>query len=54
MNYTPIQIQAFLFLAGRRRQRELRELLHVAAMGSRGEAKAVQEQLRQWDDGAIQ
>jgi hypothetical protein len=53
MNYTPKQAQAFLFLAMRRRQREQREMLYIAAMGARGDPKAVEEQLRQWEDGAV-
>ena len=47
--YTPRQMQAYLFIAGRRRQREQKELLALYAMATRGEGKAIQKALR--DDG---
>jgi hypothetical protein len=49
MNYTPRQLQAFLFLAAKRRQRELREQLHLNTLAARGEEKAVRNQLREWE-----
>jgi len=48
-HYTPRQMQAFLFIASRRRQREQRELLALYAMATRGEAKNIKKALR--DDG---
>jgi hypothetical protein len=50
MGYTPRQLQAFLFISAKRRQAELRERLHVNTLAARGDAKAVREQLRQWDE----
>jgi len=47
--YTPRQMQAFLFIAARRRQREHRELLALHAMAARGEGKDIKKALR--DDG---
>jgi hypothetical protein len=46
MEYTPRQLQAFLFLASKRRQCELREQLHINTLAARGEEKAVREALR--------
>jgi hypothetical protein len=50
MEMTPRQLQAFLFLAGKRRQRELSEQLQVTLLGARGEEKAIRERLREWAD----
>jgi hypothetical protein len=50
MEYTPRQLQAFLFLASRRRQQELREELHISTLAARGDEKAVRSQLREWED----
>jgi hypothetical protein len=50
MEMTPRQLQAFLFLADKRRQRELREELHMNMLAARGDAKAVREQLRAWEN----
>jgi hypothetical protein len=50
MNYTPRQLQAFLFLAGKRRQRELSEQLHANTLAARGDEKAVRAQLREWEN----
>ena len=47
--YTPRQMQAYLFIASRRRQRENRELLALYAMATRGEGKDIRKALR--DDG---
>jgi len=47
--YTPRQMQAYLFIASRRRQRENRELLALYAMATRGESKDIRKALR--DDG---
>jgi hypothetical protein len=51
MDYSPRQLQAFVFLASRRRRRELREQLHVAALAARGDPDAVQRMLRDLDNG---
>jgi hypothetical protein len=51
MGYSPRQLDAFLFLASKRRQRELREELHVNTLAARGDEKAVHNQLRAWADG---
>jgi hypothetical protein len=48
MEMTPRQLDAFLFLAGKRRQRELSEQLHVTLLGSRGEENAIRARLREW------
>jgi hypothetical protein len=50
MDYTPRELQAYVFLASKRRQRELRELLHMTTLGARGEEKAVRTQLREWEN----
>jgi hypothetical protein len=50
MDYTPRQLQAFVFLAGKRRQRELGELLHVNTLGSRGDEKTIRATLRSWEE----
>jgi hypothetical protein len=50
MQYTPRQLQAFLFLASKRRQRELREELHMTTLAARGDEKAVRQQLREWEN----
>jgi len=42
-------MQAYLFIASRRRQRENRELLALYAMATRGESKDIRKALR--DDG---
>jgi hypothetical protein len=44
--YTPRQMQAYLFIASRRRQREQKELLALHAMATRGEAKDIKKALR--------
>jgi hypothetical protein len=50
MEITPRQLQAFLFLADKRRQRELREELHMHALAARGDERAMRATLRQWED----
>ena len=50
MEMTPPQLDAFLFLAGKRRQQELREELHMHTLAARGDEKAVRSQLREWED----
>lgn len=51
MEMTPRQLQAFLILAGKRRQGELRDQLQVNTLAARGDEKAIRGQLRDWDDG---
>jgi hypothetical protein len=51
MEYSPRQLTAFLFMASKRRQRELREQFHVAALAARGEPEAVRALMRQLADG---
>jgi hypothetical protein len=50
MGYTPRQLQAFLVIAGARRQSELRDQLQINALAARGDAKAIQERLRDWEN----
>ena len=47
--YTPRQMQAYLFIAGRRQMREQKELLALYAMATRGESRDIRKALR--DDG---
>lgn len=49
MSYTPKQLAAFLFLAEKRRQQELRQQLHTNTLAARGDEKAVRSQLRDWE-----
>jgi hypothetical protein len=49
MQMTPRQLQAFLFLAGKRRQAELREELHMTTLAARGDEKTIRTQLREWE-----
>jgi hypothetical protein len=51
MGYSPRQLQAFLFLARKRRQHELSEELYVNTLAARGDEKAVRGQLKAWADG---
>ena len=50
MDYTPKQLRAFAFIAERRRAAELRERLHVARLAASGNDKAINAQLKEWDD----
>jgi hypothetical protein len=50
MGYTPRQLQAFQIIAQHRRQAELRDQLHVNALAARGDPKAIQGQLRDWEN----
>jgi len=50
MDYTPRQLQAFLTIAGHRRQGELREQLHVNALAAHGDEKTIRGQLRDWEN----
>jgi hypothetical protein len=50
MDYTPRQLQAFLFLAAKRRQTELSEELQLHALASRGDEKTIRAQLREMEN----
>jgi hypothetical protein len=50
MEYTPRQLDAFLFLAEKRRQRELSDQLHLNTLATRGDEKTIREQLRTMED----
>lgn len=41
-------MQAYLFISGKRRARELTELLNLETLAARGDPKAVQKQLKDW------
>jgi len=49
MDYTPRQLQAFTFIAQRRRQREMSDALHLNALAARADEKTIREQLREWE-----
>lgn len=50
MDYTPRQLQAFAFIAERRRVALLREQLQIARLAAHGKDEAVKSQLSDWDD----
>jgi hypothetical protein len=50
MDYTPRQLQAFLFLAEQRRRRDLGEQLHVNLLAARGDEQTIRKQLRDWEE----
>jgi hypothetical protein len=45
-NYSPRQTAAFLVIAYRRREREMREQLAMQALAARGDPKAIQQALK--------
>jgi hypothetical protein len=49
MQMTPRQLQAFIFLAAKRRERELREQLHTNTLAARGDEKTIRGQLKDWE-----
>lgn len=49
MQYTPRQLQAFLVIACKRRQGELREQLQVNTLAASGDQKTIRQQLRDWE-----
>jgi hypothetical protein len=49
MNYTPVQLQAFVFIAQQRRQRELSERLRTNLLAARGDEKSIRAQLKEWE-----
>jgi hypothetical protein len=50
MEYTPIQLQAFCFIAEKRRARELAEQLHTNALAAQGDDKAIRKRLKELED----
>jgi hypothetical protein len=50
MEMTPRQLNAFLFLATKRRQRELRELLHLQRLAAHGDERAIRATLLEWEN----
>jgi hypothetical protein len=50
MDYTPRQMMAFLVIAEHRRRQNLRLDLFVGMLASRGEERAVRNQLKEWDE----
>jgi hypothetical protein len=49
MNYTPRQLSAYLFLAAKRRQADLREQLHVNSLAAHADAQTIRSQMRDWE-----
>ena len=47
---TPRQITAYLFLRSQRKSQELAQTLSVMTLASRGDPKAVEEQIRKWEE----
>jgi hypothetical protein len=50
MGYTPKQVAAFVFIAQKRRQRELLVQLEVNTLAARGDEKALRAKFREWGD----
>jgi hypothetical protein len=50
MDMTPRQLGAYLFLAAKRRQQDLRDQLILNTLAARGEEKAVREHLRELEN----
>lgn len=50
MDYTPRQVQAFVVIAQRRKQEELRQQLLLGTLAARGEENAIRAQLKEWDN----
>jgi len=50
MNYTPRQLTAYLFLATKRRQSDLREQLHVNALAAHADAQTIRSQMKDWEN----
>jgi hypothetical protein len=50
MEYTPKQIDAYAFIAARRREAEMREELHVNTLATRGDTNAIRRQMREWEE----
>jgi len=50
MDYTPIQLQAFQFIAHKRRARELAEQLHTNLLAARGDENAIRKKFKEFED----
>jgi hypothetical protein len=50
MQMTPRQLEAFVFLAAKRRRAELREQLHMTAVAARSDERTIRTTLREWED----
>jgi len=48
--YSPRQIAAFLFLAGKRHNRDARQLLALNTLAARGEPASVKKQIKDLED----
>lgn len=46
---TPCNISAFAFLAGRRREREMSQMLSIVALGAQGESDTIKKQIEDWE-----
>jgi hypothetical protein len=49
-SYTPRQADAFAQLGYARHRAEMSERLMIAAMGAQWDGKAIEKQLRKWDE----
>lgn len=47
---TPRMLMAFNFLADRRREREMANLLALTALAHSGDGDAINKQLKRWED----
>lgn len=47
---TPRNIAAYVFLMERRREREMAHALGIAHLAQNGDGKAVEEQMKKWQD----
>lgn len=50
-SYTPKQIDAYLFLAERRKKKEAAMALSIAASGARGDPRTVSKRVKEWSKG---
>lgn len=48
--YTPRQLAAYLFIANRRRKRELSEQLAINALAAQGDGEALKRQMRELEE----
>lgn len=51
MEYTPRQLQAFEFIAERRRKNDLSWQLVLGSLAAHGDGKAIREQLKELENG---
>lgn len=47
---TPRQMSAYIFLAGRRREREMAQALGVASLANSEDGDAISKQIKTWED----